>query len=306
MGIPGISENSGELATNKREMKRRFESEGVCTARFREVSSLEELRAAFGLFQKPVICKAVDTSGSRGIIRVDDANDLSHAFEYVMRATRQDYFLVEEFISGVEFGAQAAVIDGEVQFVMPHGDILYHGKTDVPIGHYVPYSISEQVEEMVRAQLEKSIRALGLTTCAINADFILRDDQVYVLEIGARAGATCLPELVSTYYEIDFYAYILGLSLGVQPIVQFVPKHPCGNLLITSDQGGVLERIDVDGEGLDLIETVFDYNPGQNVPAFRLGPDRLGHVVLKASDHVKVLSDLKMLESKIQVYLLKQ
>ena len=57
LGLPGISENAGVLATNKREMKRRFESAGVCTARFREVSNLEELRQAFDLFEKPVICR---------------------------------------------------------------------------------------------------------------------------------------------------------------------------------------------------------------------------------------------------------
>lgn len=301
LGLPGISENAGVLATNKREMKRRFESEGVCTARFREVATLEELRQAFDLFEKPVICKAVDTSGSRGIIRVDSADDLPRAFEYVMRATRQKYFLVEEFISGVEFGAQAAVIDGEAQFVMPHGDILYHGKTDVPIGHYVPYSMSDKVKGLVWTQLDKSIRALGLTTCAINADFILRGDHVYVLEIGARAGATCLPELVSTHYEIDYYAYILELSLGSKPRAQFESRNPCGNLLITSKSGGRLDCIDVDGNGLEIIETVIDHDHGETVPAFRLGPDRLGHVVLKAATEEKILEDLKLLESRIQV-----
>lgn len=304
LGLPGISESAGVLATNKREMKRRFESEGVCTARFREVATLDELRQAFDLFEKPVICKAVDTSGSRGIIRVDRAEELPHAFEYVMSATRQKYFLVEEFISGVEFGAQAAVIDGEAQFVMPHGDILYHGKTDVPIGHYVPYSIPENIQALVRSQLTHSIRALGLTTCAINADFILRGDQVYVLEIGARAGATCLPELVSAHYEMDYYAYILELSLGAKPNVKFVSRHPCGNLLITSESGGVLDRIDVDESGLDVIETVMDHQRGDTVPAFRLGPDRLGHVVIKAASESQIMDDLKKLESRIQVKLL--
>jgi biotin carboxylase len=299
--LPGITESTGVLVTNKREMKRSFEAGGVCTARFREVESLEQLQAAFDLFGKPVICKAVDTSGSRGIIRVDSAEQLPGAYKYVMSATRKSYFIIEEFISGVEFGAQAAVFDGEVQFVMTHGDIVYHGKTDVPIGHYVPYSIPAVVEEEARRQIDLSVKALGLTTCVINVDFILCDDQVYVLEIGARGGGTCLPELVSIHYDIDYYAYILDLSLGIKPNVQFVPQYPCGNLLITSDQGGVLDCIEVDDSELDIVETVFDYKHGDMVPAFRLGPDRLGHVVLKGADEATVLSDLKKLEPKIKI-----
>jgi biotin carboxylase len=283
-------------------MKRNFESGGVCTARYREVESLEQLQEAFALFGKPVICKAVDTSGSRGIIRVEAADQLPGAYKYVMSATRKNYFIVEEFISGIEFGAQAAVFDGEVQFVMTHGDIVYHGKTDVPIGHYVPYSIPAVVEEEARRQIELSVKALGLNTCAINADFILCDDQVYVLEIGARAGGTCLPELVSIHYGIDYYAYILELSLGNRPNVQFASYHPCGNLLITSDQGGILDCIEVDGSELDIVETVYDYHSGDIVPAFRLGPDRLGHVVLRAADEATVRNDLKKLESKIKIH----
>jgi biotin carboxylase len=301
--LPGITEISGRLATNKQEMKRRFESGGVCTARFREVESLEQLRAVFDQFAKPVICKAVDMSGSRGIIRVDAADQLSDAYEYVMGATQKRSFIIEEFISGVEFGAQAAIYDGEVQFIMPHGDIVFHGKTDVPIGHYVPYTLPESVETEARRQVELSVKALGLTTCAINVDFILRDNQIFVLEIGARGGATCLPELVSIYYDIDFYAYILELSLGMKPRVDFLPQHPCGNLLITSAQGGVLERIDVDNTELDIVETVFDYHPGDSVPEFHVGPDRLGHVVLRAADEATVCNDLKKLESKIKIRL---
>lgn len=301
--LPGITEESGALATNKRKMKGQFEADGVCTARYREVVSLEQLRATFDLFAKPVICKAVDSSGSRGIVRVDSADQLADAYQYVMGVTQKKSFIIEEFISGVEFGAQAAVFNGEVQFIMPHGDILFHGKTDVPIGHFVPYSIPKSVEAEARRQLELSVRSLGLTTCAINADFILRDDQVYVLEIGARAGATCLPELVSIYYDFDYYAYILELSLGTNRRVDFLPKYPCGNLLITSDKGGILDGIDVDDSDLEVVETVYDYRPGELVPQFRVGPDRLGHVVLKGSDEGKVRADLQELSFRIKIRL---
>ena len=39
---------------------------------------------------------------------------------------------------GEEFGAQAFVLDGEVQFILPHGDYVFQGDTGVPIGHLPP------------------------------------------------------------------------------------------------------------------------------------------------------------------------
>lgn len=303
MGLLGITEQAGVLATNKREMKIKFEAGGVRTAHFREVKSLEQLQVVFDELVKPVICKAVDTSGSRGVIRVDTADQLPDAFHYATGATRKEYILVEEYIKGVEFGAQAAVINGELQFVMAHGDILHHGKTDIPIGHYVPYTIPALAEEDARKQVELAVKALGLSTCVVNADFMLCGDQVYVLEIGARAGATCLPELVSTYYDMDYYDYILDLSLGLNPQPPFEVKHSCGNLLIRSSRSGVLERFDVNPGELDIVEIVRDYQRGDKVPAFKLGPDRLGHVVLRAADETSVLHDLRTLEKNIKVIL---
>ena len=303
LGLPGITERVGILATNKREMKMMFEAGGVRTPRFREVDSLEQLQAAFEEFEKPVICKAVDTSGSRGIIRVDTAESLADAFQYAKSASRKDYILVEEYIQGVEFGAQAAVIEGELQFVMTHGDLLHHGKADIPIGHYVPYSLPQGVVADARRQVELVVKALGLYTCVVNADFMLRSDQVYVLEIGARAGATCLPELVSTYYGMDYYGYILDLSLGLKPQVHFEPKQPCGNLLIRTSRGGILERFEVNRGQLDVVEVVYDYQRGDKVPAFKLGPDRLGHVVIQGADEASILRDLETLEKSIEVIL---
>jgi len=303
LGLPGITEEAGILATNKREMKLKFDAGGVRTAHFREVDSLEQLRVAFDLLAKPVICKAVDTSGSRGIIKVNTVDQLPEAFRYARGASQKNYILIEEYIQGVEFGAQAAVIEGELQFVMLHGDILHHGKTDIPVGHYVPYSVPAHVEEDAKRQIKLAVKALGLSTCVINADFVLRGDQVYVLEIGARGGATCLPELVSTYYDMDYYGYILDLSLGLKPQMEFKPKFPCGNLLIKSASAGTLEGFEINGDHLDIVEVVHDYKPGDKVPAFQLGPDRLGHVVIRGADDVEVLHDLKVLENNIKVIL---
>ena len=140
----------------------------------------------------PLIFKSVDSSGSRGIIRVNSIDEFDDAIAYVRENTHKDYFLVEEFIEGEEFGAQAFAYDGNVSFILPHGDYVYQGDTGVPVGHYAPYQLSEEVIEDAKIQLRRAVKAMGLDNCAINADFILKNDKTYVLEIGGRCGATCL------------------------------------------------------------------------------------------------------------------
>ena len=38
-----------------------------------------------------------------------------------------------------------------------------------------------------------------------------------MLEIGARAGATCLVEMTSLYYGFDYYQKIIQCNLGEKP-----------------------------------------------------------------------------------------
>ena len=52
-----------------------------------------------------------------------------------------DYIIIEQYVKGVEFGAQAYVKNGQLTFVMPHGDMVHHGLTDIPVGHYAPYEV---------------------------------------------------------------------------------------------------------------------------------------------------------------------
>ena len=66
-----------------------------------------------------------------------------------------------------------------------------------------------------------SIAAMSLDNCAINADFIMKDNKTFVLELGGRSGATCLAELVSIYYGYDYYEKIIRVALGEK--VSFEP-----------------------------------------------------------------------------------
>jgi hypothetical protein len=65
---------------------------------------------------------------------------------------------------------------------MLHGDIIYHGESGVPVGHYAPAMTEyEGLQDDAEEQLRRAIRALEIDNCAINADFILHEGRGYVL-----------------------------------------------------------------------------------------------------------------------------
>jgi biotin carboxylase len=302
LGLSGISYDSAKLSSNKWEMKRAFMEHGVRTAKFIKAKTIEEAYQAFEALTAPLIFKSVDNGASKGIVKVASAAQVEYAFEYVMKATKLDFFVIEEFVEGTEFGAQGFVYDNRLQFIMPHGDLMFYGDTGVPIGHYVPYELPDDVVEDIRVQLENSIRALRLNNCAINADFILKDGKVYVLEIGGRAGATCLPELVSTFYGFDYYEQIIRSALRMNPAFPAHSAQPCAcELLIANEDGEIAHLENGNGTREDIIQVSFDYDIGDTIRKFRVGTDRIGQIIVKGDCLEQAMNRLAEVKANIGI-----
>lgn len=303
MGLSGIGFDAAKIASNKILMKKKYEEYGVRTARFRQLNFSDDISEKTEGLQFPLIFKAVDSSGSRGIIRVNSKEEFEQARRVVQENSKTDTYIIEEFIEGKEFGAQAFVYQGKVQFILPHGDYVFQGDTGVPIGHYAPYDLSEEQLEDTKNQLTKAIAAMNLDNCAVNADFIMKDGKTYVLELGGRSGATCLAELVSIYYGYDYYEKLILAALGEPLEFPQTQSNPNASMLLRSEKDGIIKEIVNQNEPGDegLVDVQFDYEIGAAVKKFHVGPHRIGHVITKGKTLEQAVQTLKTAIEKIQI-----
>jgi len=284
--LHGIKEEVAKCAANKLFMKEKLVNAGVRTAKFRLIYNFGELQEAVSELEFPVIVKATDLQGSRGICIVREPKQLEQAFNEVMSLTHKDFCIVEEFIEGVEFGAQSFVYNGDVLFVLPHGDETVMCKTAVPVGHYVPYEMNGRLSEDVELQARNAIAALCLDNCAVNIDFIAKEDKAYIIELTGRGGANGLTDIVGEYYGIDYYEMMVVMALGGDPRVVFekrlkTPRAAVSKML-TSKLSGSVKRIYVptlpDTEIMMFIET------GSEVRNFTNSNDDIGQIVVSGVD----------------------
>ncbi len=286
MNLLGPTEESAHYATNKALMKERFIQAGVRTASFRKIQSLSDAEAFSEEYGYPLVLKVVDGCGGRGVSIINNKEDLHYYFPIIKSMTKVEYLVIEEYISGEEFGAQAFVSNGKIDFVMPHGDIVYHSATDIPIGHYAPYEKENLVLSDITKQLYLCIEALGIDNTAINADFILHDGKAYVLEIGARAGATCLPELVSLFYGYNYYEYLLRKCVDEDSFdIHFKGNMPTLVETIISEKSGILKAVNCLGPlPKEVITLDIFINKGEKVSSFRNAYDRIGSLIMQGED----------------------
>ena len=282
LGLAGISGQAADILTDKSIMKERFVKAGVRTADFEKVYTLDEAVAAFNKIGPPCVIKVTDKSGSRGIIRVDSKDEIPGAYAEAMKVTDKEYLLVEKFIKGDEIGIDAFVSEGRPVLLLPHDKLMYKGRaTTVPVGHIFPFEASQALHKDMKEQVKKIIEASGMNNCAMNIDAFVCGDELYVIEAGGRCGATCIPELISMYGGIDYYAQMIQAACGLPTDFTITRTVPCMASLLYVTEARRLVAIDNDkiqslrDRGIFVS---FDYPAGVQLHAMHNGTDRFGQV----------------------------
>lgn len=305
LGLCGITQASAQAASNKRLMKELLVKNNVRTARFFNIHNEDELVGKVAELEYPVIIKATDLQGSRGICIVRDSTSLLSSFNEVMSLTHKDYCIIEEFIEGVEFGAQAFVSNGEVLFVLPHGDETIMCKTAVPVGHYMPYEMNPELSADVDLQTRNAIKALGLDNCAVNIDFIERDNKAYIIELTGRGGANGLTDITGMYFGINYYEMIIHMALGNDPREVFAKRvskpFAAKSEMIKSQVSGIVKSLRV--PSFDDTEINMFIKEGDQIRTFTNCNDAIGEVFVRCSSIMECEKRIKKVESSIMVIL---
>lgn len=301
LGLTGHSLNSAILATDKAAMKKAFIKHGVRTAPYYRVGSLAECKTRAAELSYPLVLKVVDSCGSKGVAIVKNEADLETAYASVKQYTELPYLVIEAFIEGTEFGAQAFVDDDTFTFTLPHGDKVYQAESGVPIGHFAPYDLPDAVIEDCREQLSRAVKALGINNAPINADFILKGNEVYVLEIAPRMGSTLLPELVSVHTGNDYYAFVLNHCMGGKPAWNPSKEKPCVVEVLISEKSGVVQDANLPDTTDHVNMASLLIRQGDAVNRFRTAYDRIGYVVATGKDLTAAENEITTLKSALKV-----
>ena len=298
IGLPGTGFEAAWKSMDKVLMKRCFIDAEVATAPFVVVTSVQAAVEGARQVGLPVMVKATDSSGSRGVTKVDFLSEMGAAWERAVAVSRSPQVIVEKWLSGQEFGAQAFVHGKKVKTIFHHDDQLTSSPCLTPIGHSMPCEISNDVLIKAEELIERAISALGIQQAVANVDLMLSGGEPFIIEIGARAGATGLPENVGTYAGFDFYEHLVELALGREPIVKTIKHQPNASLLLRSSVSGVVKGITIPEElycHQNLVDLQVDVHPGDAVRKFVVGPDRIGIVIAKshnAKESIRMTSEL--------------
>lgn len=219
MGFPTSPYKSVDILTNKDKFRAFLEENGFCTPRARGYSSVEKAKKDLENFKFPVMVKPVDSAGSKGVARMDDAGQLEELVENALQYSRCKRFIIEEYVEKYRYqiAGDGFSVDGKLVFRCFANEHFSNKAASpyVPIGESFPYDMPKEVHEKVHAEIQRLLTLLDMKTQAYNFDIrIDKDYNVYLMEVGPRNGGNMIAQVIEKATGIPFVEYMLKAAMG--------------------------------------------------------------------------------------------
>jgi len=292
--VPHIPRDVAETCINKFRMKEVLAQKGVNIPRFATISTAGEL-AAFMKEVGTAVVKPVDNSGARGVLRVTGKIDPAWAFDYARHYSYSGAVQVEQFIEGQQISTEGLMLNG-VFHTTGFADRNYTRLEEtlpymVEDGGDIPTRLDARAKELVVAEFEKAVRALGIDWGPAKGDMVFgRDDKAYVIEIAARlSGGNFCYDKVPWSTGVDIVDILIDMAVGnpVDP-KKFEPTRDLATVqrYFFPSAGTIREiRGAAAAEALPHIRKVDLWvKPGDAIPAMENHPSRVGYVIACAPD----------------------
>lgn len=285
--LPGNGRDVADRCSNKIATRRCLAEKNVPQPKFEVVKTAGEACIATERIGFPCVIKAPDSSGSRGVVKVCKAEQVEAAVTEAMQHTRGNELLVEEFIAGIEIGAQGFSMNGQCLVALIHDDAVSAPPYMIPVGHAFPSSLNTKTLTVTETAIKAAVDALGIQTGPSNIDLIIDDKgQARIIEIGARIGATCLPELVFYHTGIDWVKQAIRAALGEAPELNKYKEQACAAFILEAPEDGFFHGFHLPPtmkNHPDVLEWEVTARVGQSVFRLRKGTDRIGKVVTRGN-----------------------
>jgi biotin carboxylase len=304
LGLSGTCLEASHKCMNKALMKEALRKADIATASYSAVCDYEEALISARKIGYPLMVKATDSSGSRGITKVNNEAEMLEAWQSAKSVTKDTVVIIEEYLNGLEFGGQAIIFEKSLVDFIPHNDTVTPPPYCVPYGHSVPVNLSAKVMKKVENLISKTVSALCLDNCIANVDLMLVDNEPYIIEIGARMGATGLAENISIYTGKNAYESVIELCLGQYTEPKKNHAQPNAALLLRSTQKGKVSNIHIPEAVLkhkNLKSLIIDVQVGDQVNEFKVGPDRIGHIIATGNTADDAEKTVKKIAESIEI-----
>lgn len=312
LNLPTSPYKSVEILSNK-DLFRKFllEHDFNCPQMI-SVSNYEELLEKIKKLKFPVIMKPVDSSGSKGIKKLINMENLQCFYEKALKFSRNKRVIVEEVVETVGFplAGDGFSIDGKLVFWAFSDDHFdYNSKNPLaPIAETYPYVQPLSLQRKIVEEIQRLLTLLKMKTGAYNFEVrIDKDEKIYLMEVGPRNGGNGIPIISKYATGIDMLTYTIKGAMGkdCSDLKQQEVKGFWSTYMVHSNKEGILKEIVISEHYRkeNLISFESNYQIGDNVPVFDGANGAIGTMLSKYSSYTEMMEKIYNFEKYVKIIL---
>lgn len=274
-------------------------------------NDFEEAKRFFKTIKKPAFIKPIDSSGSKGCLKIYDIEEFEKAWEEAMNYSISKNVIIEEFIErkGYQIDGDIFVIDGKIRFwgiCDQHQDIKCNKYA--PIGLSYPSTQDILIQKKAKEEIEHILSLLNMHMGAYNVEYIVsQDNEVYILEIGPRNGGNYITDAINASTEVNLAKYTVRQAVGddCDNLIQ-KPANKCSSsYIVHSLQDGIYNGLVIDSNiEKNIVKKYIEVKPGDTVYKFRNAAYGLGAMVINFENVNDMCYKMDNINHYIQVKLL--
>lgn len=314
LGLPGNPYESVEILCNKDLFRDFLSKHGFCTPMAKGYTNIDDaiLDINNNLFNFPIIVKPVDSSGSKGVCRINNVNEAECLLNYAMSFSRGKRIIIEEFVEkfGYQIAGDGLSVNGKLVFRCFANDHFNPKSVNpfVPISASFPYNMPDYVCDKIHSEIQRLLDLLHMKTSTYNFDMrIDKDYNVYLMEIAPRDGGNYIPQIIEYATGENLVEYSIKSAMGERIDTNFfgTTSGYWSYYAVHSLNDGILKEIHINDEAKKhIVENHIIKKPGDRISSFTGANTTLGCLLMKFDSMEQMLDMMDNSDKWITVKLL--
>ena len=298
-----IDEKTAKAVTNKKVMKNIFKKNKIPTAKFKIIDknfkhkNLKEINF-------PAVIKPLDSQGQRGVFKINSTEEVSRYFKDVLKFSREDEILIEEYYESNEITISGWVEQGKTNILTITDRITYEQARHIGIctAHIFPSRYLNDYFHEIENISKEIVRFFNIKNGPIYFQFLVGEEGIKVNEIACRIGGA---------YEADFIPLITGvdiLEMAIKAAIgQTIDFKQLNNYNILKNDNWLSVQLFFANQGIiqsignideikkmdDLIKIELNYRVGDTISKIQNATARAGYFIVKGASRQQLKENIK-------------
>lgn len=303
-----------EAARNKYLARERYRAAGMRVPSYFRVAATTGLEDALARTTFPCVVKPLGLSGSRGVIRANDAMEFRAAFQRIrailelpeilqMRDEGDQFIQVESYIEGREYALEGLATAGRLctLAIFDKPDPLDGPFFEETI-YVTPSSAPTDLQSAIRDAAQGAVTALGLTDGPIHAEMRAGSEGVWVLEVAGRPIGGLCAKVLTFNGGTSLEQLILRHAVGEGASDLHLDGPASGVMMVPIPRSGIY--CGVHGEDTaravrGITDVIITAKEGQELKTLPEGSSYLGFLFARGSSSYAVVHSLKAAHNEL-------